>query len=123
MCRPTCKRLSVFWQNDSPTTSKGLRVREEINLHFQESRRPYGKARGGRIAGYLTDEQRSLAEWIGALKCEVIFECALRSLLIVGELFCQKTDNLVHVGRHMFPKKINQNGTQMFPENGKRIVT
>jgi hypothetical protein len=59
-----------------------LRVREEINLHFQESRRPHGKARhgkarGGRIAGYLTDEQRSQAGWIGALKCEVIFERAL----------------------------------------------
>jgi len=54
-----------------------VRVREEINLHFQESRRPHGKARGGRIAGYLTDEQRSQAGWIGALKCEVIFEQAL----------------------------------------------
>ena len=54
-----------------------IRVREEINLHFQESRRPHGKARGGRIAGYLTDEQRSQAGWIGALKCEVIFEQAL----------------------------------------------
>ena len=55
-----------------------LRVREEINLHFQESSRPHGKARGGRIAGYLTDEQRSQAGWIGALKCEFIFERALR---------------------------------------------
>ena len=55
-----------------------LRVREEINLHFQELRRPHGKARGGRIAGYLTDEQHSQAGWIGALKCEVIFERALR---------------------------------------------
>ncbi len=54
-----------------------IRVREEINLHFQELRRPHGKARGGRIAGYLTDEQRSQAGWIGALKCEVIFEQAL----------------------------------------------
>jgi hypothetical protein len=54
-----------------------IRVREEVNLHFQESRRPHGKASGGRIAGYLTDEQRSQAEWIGALKCEVIFERAL----------------------------------------------
>ncbi|OEU66876.1 MAG: hypothetical protein BA867_05035 [Desulfobacterales bacterium S5133MH16] len=55
-----------------------LRVREEINLHFQESSRPHGKARGGRIAGYLSDEQRRQAGWIGALKCEVIFERALR---------------------------------------------
>jgi len=53
-----------------------LRVREEINLYFQESRRPHGKARGGRIAGYLTDKQRSQAEWIGTLKREVIFERA-----------------------------------------------
>ncbi len=35
------------------------------------------KARGGRIAGYLTNEQRSHAGWIGASKCEVIFERAL----------------------------------------------
>ena len=54
-----------------------LRVREEINLYFQESRRTHGKTRGGRIASYLTDEQRSQAEWIGASKCEVIFERAL----------------------------------------------
>jgi peptidyl-prolyl cis-trans isomerase C len=60
-----------------------LRVREEINLHFQESRRPHGKARGGRIAGYLTDEERSQAGWIGALKCEVIFERALRLFLVL----------------------------------------
>ena len=54
-----------------------IRVREEINLHFQESRRSHGKAQGGRIAGYLIDEQRSQAGWVGALKCEVIFEQAL----------------------------------------------
>jgi hypothetical protein len=54
-----------------------FRVREEINLHFQESRHTHGKARGGRIASYLTDEQRSQAGWIGASKCEVIFERAL----------------------------------------------
>ena len=62
---------------------RSLRVREEINLHFQEARRPHGKARGGRIAGYLTDEQRSQAGWIGALKCEVIFEGALRLFLVL----------------------------------------
>jgi hypothetical protein len=59
--------------------AKSLRVREEISLHFQESRRTHGKARGGRIAGYSTDEQRSQAGWIGASKCEVIFERALKS--------------------------------------------
>ncbi len=40
-----------------------IRVREEINLHFQESRRTHGKTRGGRIASYLSDEQRSQAGW------------------------------------------------------------
>ncbi len=39
----------------------GLRVRPKINLHFQVLRRPHGKTREGRIAGYLTDEQRSHA--------------------------------------------------------------
>jgi hypothetical protein len=58
-------------------TYKSLRVRSKINLHFQGSRRPHGKARGRRIAGYLTDEQRSHAGWIGSSKCEVIFERAL----------------------------------------------
>jgi hypothetical protein len=29
-------------------------------------------------SGYLTDEQRSHAGWIGASKCEVIFGRALR---------------------------------------------
>ena len=57
--------------------TRHLRVREEINLHFQESRRPHGKARGGRIASYLTDEERSQAGWIGALKGKVIFERTL----------------------------------------------
>jgi tetratricopeptide (TPR) repeat protein len=63
-----------------------LRVREEINLHFQESRRTHGKARGGRIASYLTDEQRCQAGWIGASKCEVIFERALKmtTLTLIG---------------------------------------
>ncbi len=54
-----------------------IRVRSKINLHFQGLRRPHGKARGGRIAGYLTDEQRSHAGWIGSSKCEVVFERAL----------------------------------------------
>ncbi|MDL1975673.1 MAG: hypothetical protein LWX55_13050, partial [Deltaproteobacteria bacterium] len=38
-----------------------IRVRSKINLHFQGLRHPHGKARGGRIVGYLTDEQRSHA--------------------------------------------------------------
>ena len=54
-----------------------LRVRSKINLQFQVLRRSHDKARGGRIASYLTDEQRSHAGWIGASKCEVIFERAL----------------------------------------------
>jgi len=49
-----------------------IRVRGEITLYFQESGCPNGKARGGRIASYLTDEQRSQAGWIGSLKCEII---------------------------------------------------
>ncbi len=68
-----------------------FRVREEINLHFQESRRPHGKARGGRIAGYLTDAQRGQAGWIGALKCEVIFERALSTCI-------RKYDDVLKVG-------------------------
>ena len=51
-----------------------LRVHEEINLHFQKSRRQHGKARGERIAGYSNDEQHRQAGCIGLLKCEVIFE-------------------------------------------------
>ena len=35
------------------------------------------RRQGGRIASYLTEEQRSHAGWIGASKCEVIFERAL----------------------------------------------
>ena len=66
----------IVWQG-SVAKIQSLRVREETNLHFQESRRTHGKARGGRIASYLTDEQRSQAGWIGASKCEVIFERAL----------------------------------------------
>jgi len=54
-----------------------LSVREEITLYFRESRRPRGKARGGRIASYSTDEQRSQAGWIGLRNCEVIIERAL----------------------------------------------
>jgi len=61
-----------------PSQHITLRVRVEINLHFQKLRRPHGMARGGRIAGYLTDAQRSQAGWIGALKCGVIFERTLK---------------------------------------------
>ncbi len=39
-----------------------------------------GKAIEGRIDSYLTDEQRSQAGWIGASKCEVVFEQALSHL-------------------------------------------
>jgi hypothetical protein len=73
-----------------------LRVREKITLHFRGSRRPHGKARGGRIASYLTDEQRSQARWIGSLNCEIIFERARSNffiktfLLVVYSLIFQK---------------------------------
>jgi len=63
-----------------------------------------------------------LSKALGITLPRAFFISILRSLLVVGELFCQKTDNLVHVGRHMFPKKIHHNGTQMFPEDCKRIV-
>ncbi|MBW2739956.1 MAG: hypothetical protein JRE64_14175 [Deltaproteobacteria bacterium] len=53
-----------------------LGVRSKINLQFQALRRSHGKTQGGRIASYLTDEQRSHAGWIGASKCEVIFEAS-----------------------------------------------
>jgi len=59
-----------------------FRIRPKINLHFQVSRRSHDKALGGRIASYLTDEQRSHAGWIGASKYEVIFERALRFKLL-----------------------------------------
>jgi len=55
-----------------------LRIRPKINLHFQVSRHSHDKTRGGRIASYLTNEQRSHAGWIGASKCEVIFGRVLR---------------------------------------------
>ena len=77
----------------------GLRVCEEINLHFQESRRPHGKARGGRIAGYLTDEQRSQAGWIGVLKCEVIFERALSFCRKKNRKFCSLAGNALHINK------------------------
>ena len=63
-----------------PVSLSRLRVRSEINLHFQGLSHPHGKARGERIASYLTDEQRSHAEWIGASKCEVISERALSTV-------------------------------------------
>jgi hypothetical protein len=71
--------LAVNRNVASSTQNQALRVRPKINLHFQALRRPHGKAREGRIAGYLTDEQRSHAGWIGASKCEVIFGRALRN--------------------------------------------
>jgi len=51
------------------------------------------RARGGRIASYLTDEQRSQAGWIGASKCEVIFERAL-SYFLKNNADIEATDNL-----------------------------
>ena len=63
-----------------------FRIRPKINLHFEVSRRSHDKARGGRIASYLTDEQRSHAEWIGTSKCEVIFGRVLGACLKTDEL-------------------------------------
>ena len=55
----------------------------KINLHFKESKHPHGKARGGRIAGYLTDEQHSHMGCIGLSKREVIFEGALSFAVLI----------------------------------------
>ena len=41
--------------------ANALRVRVMINSHFLVVKRPLGKARGVRIASYLSDEQRSRA--------------------------------------------------------------
>ena len=73
---PCSKLIRVKSRLDPSDTLISHRVRSKINLHFQVLRRTHGKARGGRIAGYLTNEQRSHAGWIGASKCEVIFERA-----------------------------------------------
>ena len=72
-------KIEINWLLSS---NKSSRVRSKINLHFQVFGRTHGKTRGGRIAGYLTNEQRSHAGWIGASKCEVIFERTLTYKLI-----------------------------------------
>ena len=74
-----------------------LRVRPKINLHFQVLRRPHGKAREGRT-GYLTDEQRSHAGWIGASKCEVIFGRALRQDNRINKI-CVQVDRVKAEGK------------------------
>jgi hypothetical protein len=77
------------------TLGESLRVRSKINLHFQVLRRSHGKTQGGRIASYLTDEQRSHAGWIGASKCEVIFERALSIIqlldVLAGEISIERS--------------------------------
>jgi hypothetical protein len=54
-------------------------------------RHPDGKAREGRIAGYLTDEERSQTGWIDISKSKVIFERALNP---EDALFIYKNDML-----------------------------
>jgi len=54
-----------------------LRARAGITFWSWASRRPAGKARGGRIVDYLTDEQRSQTGWIGVQDREVISKRAL----------------------------------------------
>jgi hypothetical protein len=54
------------------------RILADISIYADRTIRTHGKARGGRIASYLTDEQRSQAGWLGASKCEVVFERALK---------------------------------------------
>ena len=73
-----------------------FRIRPKINLHFQVSRHSYDKTQGGRIASYLTDEQRSHAGWIGASKCEVIFG---RVLMILAFILTASFFSTVAVGQ------------------------
>ena len=44
----------------------------------------YYQPQGLSPAGYFTDEQRRYARWIGALKCEVIFERAQSMSNVLG---------------------------------------
>ena len=60
-------------------------------------RRSHGKTQGGRIASYLTDEQRSHVGWIGASKCEVIFERALRLNQRIENQWKEQPYILVHL--------------------------
>jgi len=64
------------------------RVTSDQNLFWQKNRVmandsgghlpiAHYQSRGLSPTRYFTDEQRSNARWIGALKCEVIFERAL----------------------------------------------
>jgi hypothetical protein len=53
-----------------------------MNLHFRSVEAPaWQGVRRANSTGYLTDEQRSQAGWIGVLKCEIIFERALNMLV------------------------------------------
>ena len=71
----------IMWSAAPPSAWNIFRVRSKMNLHFQGLGRKHGKAWGGRIAGCLTNEQRSHAGWIGASKCEVIFERSLKTII------------------------------------------
>jgi len=92
-----------------------LRIREEITLHFQESRRPCGKARGERIEINLTDEQRSQAGWIGSLNCGVF----LSEPLIAGaglELYIGLLTSI------FLSTSLAEDYTFLSPRNFNRIV-
>jgi len=63
--------------NADLNTDFRLRARVKIKLPFWALRRPPGKARGRRIAGYLTDEKRGQAEWISVQNGKFILTRAL----------------------------------------------
>jgi|GEM_PF-2290752 len=56
-------------QND--ILKNAIRIRVEITLHFQASRRPPGNPQGGRIASCLTDKQRRQSGWSGFIKVKL----------------------------------------------------
>ena len=56
-----------------------LRAGDLIKAHFWVFMRSLSKARGGRIAGYLTDEQRSGVRCMDAQECDFIKSPALRA--------------------------------------------
>ena len=54
-----------------------LRAGDKIKSHFWLFTRSPSKARGGRIAGYLTDEQRGGVRCMDDQKCDFILSPAL----------------------------------------------
>ena|GEM_PF-6027618 len=74
-CLNAANPAGMKWSNKS---GYQVRARVKIKLPFWALRRPSGKARGRRIAGYLTDEQRRQAEWISVQNGKFILTRALK---------------------------------------------